>query len=563
MQYALRNQTEKLRKKKEGIIKELNPYSVKYTEVKNKLDELNNEFSLHAKKKKNAEGDVQEIEDKVQEINLSLEELKVYSAQIDEALQKISEIGKEHRAKIKELRQQEEDLVNEVHDVNQKLEEIKQSSGQVRQQNQIITELMKAQKKKELHGICGRLGDLGAIDEIYDIAISTACSQLENIVVNRYDEAQKCVEFLRANRIGRCTFIALDKIGWVREHMERPFRAPAHSERLFDLIQFKDNNLRIAFYYALRDTLVCRDIDTATGIAYGAVRHRVVTLKGELIDTSGTMSGGGKPKKGAMGSRLNQETGEDLISQMSQKSDEYNRRIDEVRKERQDNEKKLQEVAFDEGQAKKERQKITMDIEFNTQQLKETNARLQEINKLIKNKGNDDKTHRDLEKKIQEHERMLNDVNDTVQEYNKKIEEIDEQINDMGGKALKDQQAKVTRLTQDFDDLEKEVSKMQAQVQNVVKTLNKNKKEQLEFKEKLEKVKKSLEKLKEEEANLEEEGMRVLALMKGCEEKKRELEKKFQEFDKENEKIKKIMTELRTSIEAISAEKEEKNKILK
>ena len=57
--------------------------------------------------------------------------------------------------------------------------------------------------------------------------------------------------------------------------------------------------------------------------------------------------------------------------------------------------------------------------------------------------------------------------------------------------------------------------------------------------------------------------MKVLALMRGCEEKKNELEKKFGDFDKENEKIKKLMTDLRTSIEGISAEREEKNKILK
>ena len=100
------------------------------------------------------------------------------------------------------------------------------------------------------------------------------------------------------NRIGRSTFVALDKIGWVREQMQKPFRAPAHSERLFDLINFKDENYKVAFYYALRDTLVCKDIDTATSIGYGAVRYRVVTLRGELIDLSGTMSGGGKPKRG-------------------------------------------------------------------------------------------------------------------------------------------------------------------------------------------------------------------------------------------------------------------------
>jgi len=49
----------------------------------------------------------------------------------------------------------------------------------------------------------------------------------------------------------------------------------------------KDNRYKNAFYFALRDTLVANDLDQATRIAYGAKRFRVVTLNGQLIDTSG------------------------------------------------------------------------------------------------------------------------------------------------------------------------------------------------------------------------------------------------------------------------------------
>ncbi len=55
-------------------------------------------------------------------------------------------------------------------------------------------------------------GDLGAIDEKYDVAISTACGALDFIVVETIDVAEKCVKFLRENNIGVATFIALDKV---------------------------------------------------------------------------------------------------------------------------------------------------------------------------------------------------------------------------------------------------------------------------------------------------------------------------------------------------------------
>lgn len=63
---------------------------------------------------------------------------------------------------------------------------------------------------------------------------------------------------------------------------------------------------RRAFYHALRDTLVAPDLTTAQSWAYGQRRWRVVTLKGELIDASGAMSGGGAPSTRALiGARKN------------------------------------------------------------------------------------------------------------------------------------------------------------------------------------------------------------------------------------------------------------------
>lgn len=56
-------------------------------------------------------------------------------------------------------------------------------------------------------------GDLGAIAEQYDVAISTACAALEHIVVESMDTAVQCVQFLKRSGVGVATFIALDKVG--------------------------------------------------------------------------------------------------------------------------------------------------------------------------------------------------------------------------------------------------------------------------------------------------------------------------------------------------------------
>ena len=71
---------------------------------------------------------------------------------------------------------------------------------------------MKQCEQGVIKGIYGRLGDLATIDEEYDVAISTACPGLDNIVVDTMQTAVKCVEFLKKHNLGSATFIALDKV---------------------------------------------------------------------------------------------------------------------------------------------------------------------------------------------------------------------------------------------------------------------------------------------------------------------------------------------------------------
>lgn len=54
-----------------------------------------------------------------------------------------------------------------------------------------------ARHKAKLPGFRGRLGDLGHIDGKYDVAVTTACGALNNIVVDTFDCAEKCLALLK------------------------------------------------------------------------------------------------------------------------------------------------------------------------------------------------------------------------------------------------------------------------------------------------------------------------------------------------------------------------------
>ncbi len=54
-------------------------------------------------------------------------------------------------------------------------------------------------------------GDLGAIDDKYDVAISTCCGHLDSIVTDTINTAQQCVQYLKKSNKGVGTFIGIDK----------------------------------------------------------------------------------------------------------------------------------------------------------------------------------------------------------------------------------------------------------------------------------------------------------------------------------------------------------------
>ena len=125
-------------------------------------------------------------------------------------------------------------------------------------------------------------------------------------MVEKISDGERCIKYLREHNIGRATFMGIDMCKKQEPNRLKNFVHPNKSHRIFDLVKSKDDKYLNCFYFALKDTLVCDDIMVGSNIAYGERNktYRVVTLSGELIENSGVMSGGGRPKKGLMSSKI-------------------------------------------------------------------------------------------------------------------------------------------------------------------------------------------------------------------------------------------------------------------
>ena len=196
----------------------------------------------------------------------------------------------------------------------------------------LLQEIKRASQKGLIPTICGRLGDLATIDSKFDIAITVACPQLDHIVVHTYyfcfhynnsnSDALKCIEYLKVSKLGRCTFSIVERVPIeVKQFINKEYIPPKRSQRLFDLLKFKNELFKPIFYNFLRDTLVAETLQEATYTAFNTgSRKRVVTLDGKLIEGTGIISGGGRSRKGGMASSFKNEiTQEELIKLKAEK----------------------------------------------------------------------------------------------------------------------------------------------------------------------------------------------------------------------------------------------------
>lgn len=85
-------------------------------------------------------------------------------------------------------------------------------------------------------------GDLAAIDERYDIAISTACGQLKDILVEDLQAARRCVQYLRQNKCGIATFRSLEDQRKYARDVQRKVQVPDGRGRLGKVVGLVDNH---------------------------------------------------------------------------------------------------------------------------------------------------------------------------------------------------------------------------------------------------------------------------------------------------------------------------------
>ncbi|PYG87068.1 condensin subunit Smc [Ruminiclostridium sufflavum DSM 19573] len=152
-------------------------------------------------------------------------------------------------------------------------------------------------------GIHGTVAQLFSVDKRYETAIEmTLGGALQNIVSSSEDDAKKAIDFLKRNRMGRATFLPVTAVHGKRlddNTINKLKEYNGFCGIASDLVHCGDKYKGIVLNL-LGKVVVAENLDAGINIARKfSYSFRIVTLEGDILSTSGSMSGGSSDHKGS------------------------------------------------------------------------------------------------------------------------------------------------------------------------------------------------------------------------------------------------------------------------
>uniref|UniRef100_F1KR40 Structural maintenance of chromosomes protein n=1 Tax=Ascaris suum TaxID=6253 RepID=F1KR40_ASCSU len=503
-----------------------------------------------------------DLKDSLDEARNTLETKKSDLVKACKVLPNLEEEMQMGKAELSAKREEEAECAENVRSSRAKFEHKRQAVEAHRSQNNLLNRLMHEKATGAIPGIFGRLGDLGAIDQKYDVAISTTCGALDYIVVDTVETAQQCVEVLKRDHLGVASFIALDKQEKLRPLMAKPDHTPENVPRLFDLIRVADRAVLPAFYYALRDTLVADDIATATRVGVGGrERHRVVTLKGEVVEPSGTMTGGGRSEqRGRIGQDIKVDTSKDSakeIAALQNYLDEEQERLVDIRRSIQQLEKRLNSVKTDYDRVKRNEQNLKTDIGPLEEKIEGLEKRLKEQKVRAKEAAADERAVEKAKQKVAELEKERNAAAEVADEVREQVAEVSAKIQAVYAELVEPFKRQLDEALARKESASKGIAKEKGAVNNAERNLNKAKARKNDLEADLKETEEAIEKI---HLNADNHVQRMEELMKQKSERQEELKEaesrlkevsnKFSQLDNEEVDLQRKVNELQRVIES-------------
>lgn len=491
----LRKELESLQDKENNLIKEKLPLESELTNLQKELAEAKEQIEKLTDFKKNFKSNKDLLNTQVEELKREMEDLKIVQQNAMHGL---------------------DTTKNEVADLNYNIQmayrkistmEAQKMAAEEANFGRAIDTVMNA----KLKGVHAPLVKLGKVDKEYATALEIAIGgRMTHVVVDDEHVGSVAIELLKSSNAGRATFIPLNKIQKAPAKLALP-KEKGVIDYAINLIDFDDKYLN-AFYYAVGDTLVVENLDCAKKLMG---KFRVVTLDGEIIEKSGSMTGGAVRKSGL---KFSQNDDEEL-DKIKSKLKEMEKQAAELENKRISLEKKLEDVRTNYSNSMTEYNKANLELSSMVKNSEENERLIVEKTEFIKLT---EPKIESISKKLDKMEESHITVSDKVTALQEEIEKVEKLINDEDLKDLKEKtesvEFEIKRLNTNLTNANNEISEYGREIaffQNLIETkteeisnIEKNnvtlEKDKKTYAKEIEELKVTLEKLEEEIAKITE-----------------------------------------------------------
>ncbi len=353
--------------------------------------------------------------------------------------------------------------------------------------------------KSGLSGVCGLVAQLGRVDPQYQLALEIcAGARLGHIVVEDDIVASTGIELLKQKRAGRATFLPLNKIRAPRiSQSDKLNYANGFIDYAVNLIEC-DRRYDDVFAYVFGNTVVFSTLNQARNYLG---QFRIVTLSGELLETSGAMTGGSVSQRSTL--KFGTADGTDNVETRNFAS--LRERLEEI-------ERVLGRCTEAIATLSQRTKELSLELTEARQGKREQKLRLEQLQKEVKN----------LASRLEEARSQLTQNTERLSTAQSRLEILDRE--------LPSQEEELQQLRQALAELES--SQTPNEWQQIQATI-KSKEQELQQKET------NLRKVEETLKNLENQQQRL-------QEKTQEAQQRLKQYEREEVNKKENLEKLRT-----------------
>ena len=372
---------------------QLNPYRSQRAQLTERCDRLQTNIVEAGQRLQELE---QVISTKTEESQEILQKINQSEPDIQNLAQKLT-IAEQNRVISQDTQKR---LLKEQRDKQRELDKLEATKqAQQEAQGTYATQIL---LQSDLPGICGLVAQLGEVEERYQIALEIAAGgRLGHVVVQDDSVAAAGIALLKQRRIGRATFLPLNKIRPPRPQDISSLRhARGYLDLAVNLVKFQPQ-YREVFNYIFGSTVVFEDIDSAR---YYINQYRIVTLDGELLEMTGAMTGGSQPTRsglrfGKISPKESSEAeslrerlaeidriltrNEEKITQVNNLISQLTQQLTETRQSHRENQLSLQQLSKDLQRLTTEKEDLTRQLSGQQEEITISRQRLEVLTREI------------------------------------------------------------------------------------------------------------------------------------------------------------------------------------